>query len=112
MMLISSLLQQLNHLPEFERERLLRAGIYEAAQARIHELRKEISECERHIREFERRYGVSFSEFEEKILPEAHAFAIHDDYNDWYYWEEILAEKKRLLEELERVEVVDAPGAK
>ena len=102
-MLSSDLLKQLDDLPKLERERLIRAGLYEAAQARIQELKAEIKKCEDHIREFEQRYGVTFEEFEQTILPNTDSWTAHDDYNDWFYWEQVLAEKKALLRELEHI---------
>jgi len=103
-MLTPELFHQLEQLPEQERERLIRAGLYEAAQARIRELQEEIAICEAHIQTYQQRYGGSLQEFEETILAEEDSFALHEDYNDWFYWEQVLAEKKRLLSELEHVE--------
>ncbi len=52
-MLPSGLLKQLDDLPKLERKRLICSSLYEAAQARIQELKAEIRMCEYHIRKFE-----------------------------------------------------------
>ncbi len=100
MQLISSdLYKQLQRLPEPERDYLVRAGLYEAAQARILQLQEEIDECLTHIRQFKQRYGVSFQQFENDLLPTLDSLDAHDDYNDWFYWENVLKEKEQLVAE-------------
>ncbi|MBI1879345.1 MAG: hypothetical protein HYR94_14200 [Chloroflexi bacterium] len=92
-------------LPEQERNLLIRAGLYEATRARIRQLKAEISESKKHIRRFETCYKAPFSRFEAEILPTLDSVQAHEDYNDWFYWESVLAEKQRLLAELQRVEL-------
>ena len=100
----TDLLEKLKSLPEVERDQLIRAGIYEAALGRIHQLESEIEECERHIRGFETQYGVTFQEFESEILPKNDSLEVHEDYTDWFYWEQVLEEKKQLLAGLQQLE--------
>ena len=92
-------------LPEQERNLLIRAGLYEATRARIRQLKTEISESKKHVRRFETRYKASFSRFEAENLPILDAMPAHEDYNDWFYWESVLAEKQRLLNELQSIEL-------
>ncbi len=99
------IIAKLKHLPEPERNELLRAGVYEAAHARVSKLQAEIVQCEERIRHFETQYGVSFDQFEAEVLPTLDSLQAHEDYNDWFYWEQVLAEKKALLAELNRIEL-------
>jgi len=84
-------------LPERERNSLILAGVYEATRARVRQLQDEIAECERHVRRFEKRYGVSLQRFEAELLPTLDTLRAHEDYNDWFYWQSALDEKKNLL---------------
>ena len=100
----TEILEQLKGLSEQERNHLIRAGLYEAAHARVRQLQDEIAECEAHIRGFEERYGVSFEQFENDVLSQSESLTVHEDYNDWFYWEQVLAEKKQILAELSHIE--------
>ena len=91
-------------LPEEERDRLIRGGLYEATRARIRQLKQEIAESREHLQKFERRYGVSFTQFESEILPTLDTLEAHEDYNDWFFWHSLLAEDERLLSELKWAE--------
>jgi hypothetical protein len=91
-------------LPERERDLLIRAGLHEAMRARVSQLEAEIAESEEHIRQFETRYGVPFSRFEAEILPDLDNWQAHEDYNDWFFWQSVLAEKQGLLAVLKQVE--------
>lgn len=96
--------QTLLELPENERLSFLQAGLYEAGRARIRQLRREVTEAEEQIRQFEQRYGVALSRFETEILPKADTFQEHDDYNDWVFWHSVLVDKQSLLTKLSRVQ--------
>jgi len=87
-------------LPIEERDRLIRGGVYEATQTRIRRLEKEILESKQQIQLFETKYGVSFSQFETGILPETDTIQVHQDYNDWYFWQTVLEKNEKLLSEL------------
>jgi len=89
-------------LPEPERTRLIRGGLFEATRTRVRQLKKEIAESKDHLQEFERRYGVVFVQFEDELLPSLDTLQAHEDYNDWFFWQHLLAENERLLSELHR----------
>ncbi len=91
-------------LPLRERDRLIRGGLYEATRARVRQLEKEISESKTHIQDFENRYGVSFAKFETEALPALDTLQAHEDYNDWFFWQNVLTENEQLLSEMKRVE--------
>jgi hypothetical protein len=89
------------HLPDAERERLIRAGLHEATRARIQQLQAEIAQARQEIEPFERRYGMSLDSFEIDVLPQQDTHQVHEDYNDWFYWQRVLDEKHQILTELQ-----------
>ncbi len=56
-------------------------------------------ESQKQIHFFEKRYGVSFAQFEKDILPVLDTFQAHEDYNDWFFWQTVLIENAHLLSE-------------
>ncbi len=92
--------EALVRLPQPERESLLRAGLHEAIRARIHELETEVQQAQMHVAQFEQRYGVPFAQFERDLLPTFDAWQAHEAYNDWFFWQSVLAEKEQILREL------------
>ena len=86
-----------------EREELIREGLYEAVQTRIRQVKAEIAESEEHVRRFEEKYGVSLEQFE-KNLGDSETYQAHDDYNDWFYWCEVLDRNRQLLNELQEAQ--------
>jgi hypothetical protein len=92
-------------LSERERDRLLRAGVYEATRARMRQLQAEIAECEQHMHRFEERYGMSLQRFEAEQLAGLDTFQVHEDYIDWFYWQTVLDDKRNLLASIQQVKV-------
>ena len=92
-------------LPEHERSLLILAGLRKATNARIHQLETEIIESEEHIQRFETRYGLPFARFETELLPSLNTHQGHEDYNDWFFWEQVRTEKRSLLTGLQKVEL-------
>jgi hypothetical protein len=90
-------------LTEQERSRLLRAGVYEATRARVRQLQAEIAECEQNIRRFEELYGLPIQRFETERLLALDTWQAHEDYNDWFYWQSVLDEKKSLLAGVQQI---------
>ena len=87
-------------LPKIEREALVRAGVHEAMRARVLELEAEHQRAQAHVHHFETEYGVAFAQFERELLPTLDSPQAHEDYNDWFFWQCVLAEKEQLLHEL------------
>ena len=87
-------------LPKTERETLVRAGVHEAMRARALELKAERQQAQAHVRHFEEEYGVDFARFERELLPTLDSPQVHEDYNDWFFWQGVLTEKEQLLLEL------------
>ncbi len=98
--------QTLVQLPERERSKLIRAGLQEATRIRIRQLQAEIAASQQELARFEARYGMSLSSFETQILSQQESLQVHEDYNDWFYWQSVIEEKQRLLAELEALELV------
>jgi hypothetical protein len=88
---------KLRKLPDSERDALIRAGLHEAMRARIRQLEEEIAESLAEIARFEKKYGVNFEQFEAETLSTLDTQQAHEDYNDWFYWQSVLAEKQHLL---------------
>ena len=93
--------ESLTRLPEAERELLVRAGLHEATRARIKQVKADIAEAQREVRRYEARYGMSLARFEAELLAAADSFQVHEDYNDWFYWQTTLEEKQRDLASLQ-----------
>ncbi len=93
-------------LSERERDRLLRAGVYEATRARIRQLQAEIAECKQQVRRFEERYGMSLQRFEAEQLAGLDTLQAHEDYNDWFYWQTVLDDKQLVLASVQQAKVV------
>ena len=92
-------------LPLAESDSLIRAGLFEAVQSRMHQLTAEIEESERHIQRYEEKYGVSLARFEVEQLPDLDTLAAHEDYNDWFFWTETRQQNQHILAELKKAYV-------
>lgn len=92
-------------LSERERDRLLRAGVYEATRARMHQLQAEIAACEERIRRFEACYGMSLQRIEDEQLAGLDILQVHEDYNDWSYWQAVLDDKQSQWANIQRVRI-------
>lgn len=90
----------LSDLPAEERELLVRTSLREAARFRVAQLQADYAEAEDQVRAFEARYGMSLASFEAAGLPGVNTHQQHEDYNDWFYWASVMAEKQRLLTSL------------
>jgi hypothetical protein len=51
------------------------------------QIRAELTEAMKQVRRFETRYGLSLARFEAEILPNQDSVQVHEDYNDWFYWQ-------------------------
>jgi hypothetical protein len=87
-----------------DRDDLIREGLYEAVQARIRRIKADIVESESHVHHFEEKYGVSFDQFEAKTLADLDTHEAHEDYNDWFFWTEVLSKNQHLLDEIQKNE--------
>jgi hypothetical protein len=93
-------------LPLAEQDSLLRAGLFEAVRSRMRQLASEIEESKQHIEQYEKKYGISLSQFEVEQLPELDTLQAHEDYNDWFFWRETLRQNQQIMNELQKA-VVD-----
>ncbi|MCP4421237.1 MAG: hypothetical protein GY805_31890 [Chloroflexi bacterium] len=84
-----------------DRANLVREGLYEAVQARIRSLKADIVECEAHLHHFTEKYEVSFEQFETTMLADLDTHEAHEDYNDWFFWMEVLHNNRQLLSEIQ-----------
>jgi len=94
-------------MPEQERDLLIRAGLYEAMHARRQQLAHELAEAEAKVHEFERKYNRSLTQFEADVLPDVADLDTHNDYNDWFYFNEIVARLSSALAGLDDAATVD-----
>ena len=49
---------------------------------------------------------MSLQRFEAEQLAGLDTLQVHEDYNDWYFWQAAQDEKQRLLSDVQRVKVV------
>lgn len=89
--------RSLVNLPEQEQLVLLRAGLYEAGRARLRQLEADIVESEAEVQHFESRYGMPFDQFETEALPMLDTLQAHEDYNDWFFWQSVLVDRRSLV---------------
>lgn len=94
--------RSLVNLPEQEQLVLLRAGLYEAGRARLRQLEAEIAEAEAEIQRFESRYGMPFAQFEIEVLPILDTLQVHEDYNDWFFWQSVLTDRRSLFTKINK----------
>ncbi len=87
----------LAQLPTAERESIIRAGLFEAIRARRREIEGEMLIAQQHVGQFERQYGMPLDQFERELLPTLDGFDVHEAYNDWVFWQSVLAEQQKLL---------------
>lgn len=102
MQMVLDVPEALGELSSEEREGLFRAGLREALAARARQVEKEIAEAVSEAQVYEERYQMGFERFESERLQESDTLQIHDDYNDWFYWTSVLAEKQQLLASLHK----------
>jgi len=93
-------------LPDPERGRLIRAGLQEARRARIRQIQADIATSQQEIAGFEARYGMSLASFEADLLTQQASLQVHEDYNDWFYWQSVLEEKQQLLAALQQLDLI------
>ncbi|MEZ4705645.1 MAG: hypothetical protein R3A44_00480 [Caldilineaceae bacterium] len=93
--------EPLTFLPAQERDSLLRAGLRQAVRSRIERLKVEIGQAARQTTLFEAKYNMPFAQFESDLMPSLDSWQAHEDYNDWFYWQSLLADKQRLLDQLQ-----------
>jgi len=105
-------------LPDDLRELLGEEAIIVEKQVLIHVLRSrlrdvldKISEARQKIVFFERKYGMSFEEFEKniksgKFLEPEH----HEDYVEWFFWNSVLKKMMKAKEILLKVLKIENSG--
>lgn len=102
MQMVLDVPEALVELSSEEREGLFRAGLREALAARAKQIEEEIAEAVSEAQVFADRYQMGFERFERERLQESDNLQIHEDYNDWFYWTSVLAEKQKLLASLHK----------
>jgi len=90
-----------------ERDRLLRAALRIAAKQRARELEKEQREALTHIRRYERKYGMPLAKFERVQLRKLDTVQAHEDYNDWFFWANVLERAERATSALKNMETIE-----
>jgi hypothetical protein len=66
-------------------------------------MRADLAEARKQVRRFETRYGLSLARFESEIVANQDSVRVHEDYNDWFYWQAVVEEKTRLLANLQEL---------
>lgn len=79
----------IGQLVEGEQDRLLRVALRMAVKTRAKELMQAQREATANVRRMEKKYGMPFNAFEKKLGAMNTAQA-HEDYNDWFFWVNVL----------------------
>ena len=83
------------NLPDQEREFLLKRLIAVCAGERVQRIQKDLQKIKKELERYEKIYGSSFEEFE-KIMPKDSSIKIHEDYVDWFFWNQVYHEKDEI----------------
>jgi hypothetical protein len=93
-------------LPTEERNELIRTGLHQAVQGLGQRLKQDIAISRAKIQWFETHYGMTLAQFETDLLPQAHDWQTHDNYNDWFYWQTLWQQKTQMLSLLQQIRVI------
>ena len=83
-----------------KREEVLLGAIRHVALAKLKEEKKGLKEAMGHIKRYEKKYKMAFSEFE-KQMPPGGDVETHEDYVDWSFWVDVYGKTKDDVEKLE-----------
>lgn len=64
---------------------------------KIEENRQHLKDAQKHIRDFEKRYKMTFETFIKNIPPEGD-YQVHEDFVEWSFWVDV---QNKLCEEIE-----------
>jgi len=84
------------NLPVQEREILLKRLIALCSSERVKRIQKEMKKIREELKRYEEKYGDSFKEFE-KRMPKTSSIELHEDYVDWFFWNQVYREKGKIL---------------
>ena len=76
-------------LPGKELAAILRQG----ALLRLPFLEERLLQAREQVERFEERYGMTLDVLKSQGLPEDADYAMHEDFIEWEYWEDVLREK-------------------
>jgi hypothetical protein len=82
-------------LPVLKKPFLLRV-MRNLAKTKIEENKEQLKEAQKHIRDFEKRYGTTFETFKANFPPNADV-QFHEDFIEWSFWVDV---QQRLTEEI------------
>ena len=77
-----------------ERNSFLAQGLRHYAKYRVRELKREIEHAESQLKYYKEKYGTDFEDFETRIVAKTEDPEVHEDYNTWFYWRELLSRHK------------------
>lgn len=89
----------LRGLPPQEIKFLIKTSFYDSARKRLLQLKKEAREAKEKITFYEKKYGCSFRELDSKGLPNDAGSDEHDDYLDWFFWEQNYQRNQELIQQ-------------
>lgn len=83
-------------LPPEERNILFSRAVATCIDERVQEIRLDLERIEREIEKFEKKYGMSFDKFEQK-MPKGAEPQVHEDYVEWFFWVQVYQERQEML---------------
>lgn len=91
----------LTDLPKKELALLMGHTLRNAVESRIVQIEEEIREGQGYLEQYEKKYGLSFEAYEQKIDDLEFVGVDHqEDYNDWYFWMECVQRAQVVLTNL------------
>lgn len=90
-----------------ERNTFLVQGLRHYARYRASELEKEMEHAESRLKYFEEKYGTDFEDFEARIVAGTEDPKVHEDYNTWFYWRELLGRHRDTISKYRKIQGLD-----
>lgn len=87
-----------------ERNAFLVQGLRHYARYRVREIEKEIEHAEAQLKYYEEKYGTGFEDFESRIVAETKDPEVHEDYNTWFYWRELLSRHRETVSKYSKIQ--------
>jgi len=79
-------------------------GLRHYARYRVREIEKEMERAEGRLKYFEEKYGTDFEDFESRIVGETEDPEVHEDYNTWFYWRELLGRHRETVSKYSKIQ--------
>lgn len=88
-------------LPALKKPFLLRV-IRNLAKTKIEENKQQLEDAQKHIRDFENQYTMTYEAFKENIPPDGN-FQVHEDFVEWSFWVDVQNKLNEEIKEFQKL---------